>query len=276
MPRAARTTANPSRPVDTALGASAVGACMYIVFRLVSPSVASPEPEPPPPLPTAQLCRRAVARRAVAPWAPKWAREYENASRHRRYRPAGRHRLRRVFDLLPFGSEIQMLRLHISVLESVVDTFLVSEAPIWVGTLERKPLYLTQALPSFAPSLQQRVLVRVVDLVAATGDPNACGSVSMGSRRRGGVRPGRKLAACLERWQRLETLRMLVQVGVLAQQSSPGERKHRVAGRTAWCLPSRQGIRTTTPNWSPHGHVRWLSRAPLRERSTPHLEMWRS
>ena len=62
----------------------------------------------------------------------------------RRARPA------RIYDIVPFGLELDMLELRLTALQGVVDRFVVAEASRGFGGM-RKPLYLQRNWSRFAP-----------------------------------------------------------------------------------------------------------------------------
>lgn len=56
----------------------------------------------------------------------------------------------RIYEVMPFGYELDMLELRLTELHDVVDRFIVAEAPRGFGGI-RKPLYLQRNWPRFAP-----------------------------------------------------------------------------------------------------------------------------
>jgi hypothetical protein len=75
---------------------------------------------------------------------PELSREADAFGWKRRERPA------RVYDVVPFGFELDMLELRLAELDDVVDRFVVAEASRGYGGM-RKPLYLQRNWSRFAP-----------------------------------------------------------------------------------------------------------------------------
>ena len=109
------------------------------------------------------------------------------------------HVRRRVWDLTPFGYELDMLLLRFCTLAPVVDFFLVTEATTTHTNNVRKPLVLSDAIAneSIPTDLRRKVSVRVVDF--AVERERFC-PVGM---------PG-KTFRCLEALQRFVLLEMLL------------------------------------------------------------------
>ena len=97
----------------------------------------------------------------------------------------------RVWSMITFGFELQMLLLHMRTLADVVDGFIVSESLHSFQTRHKKPLVLTEALRngSIPAALAGKTSVRVISLAEIEAK---CGG------------RGRHLAACFEARQRLE------------------------------------------------------------------------
>ena len=91
---------------------------------------------------------------------------------------------RRIFDLILFGHEMDMLRLHMRTLEQVVDAFLVAEASTCFQTATKKRPLLSDALASGAwpTALAAKTVVKVVTLAdgLAAGCRDLHGGGSLG------------------------------------------------------------------------------------------------
>ena len=77
-------------------------------------------------------------------------------------------KLRRIWDCIPFGFELDMLWLHLQTLGEVVDRFVIAESNTTHSARSAKPLVLTSLLangsvPKALQSLATKMTVRVVD-----------------------------------------------------------------------------------------------------------------
>lgn len=72
---------------------------------------------------------------------------------------------RRVWNCIPFGYELPMLLLHMRTVQSVVDSFLITESTTTHTTTSTKPLVLRDALRngSVPTGLSRMISVRTVD-----------------------------------------------------------------------------------------------------------------
>ena len=115
--------------------------------------------------------------------------------------PTRKNQRRRVWDLVTFGHDLQMLEFHMRQLESAVDGFLVSESTVCFQMRKTKPALLRDAIVagSFPSSLVNMTRVSVVTAVTAKA---VCGT---GQERRFSNR-------CLQQLQRFRGLEMLLEV----------------------------------------------------------------
>eukprot|EP00966_Prymnesium_polylepis_P216622 5014759-Prymnesium_polylepis.1 len=103
---------------------------------------------------------------------------------------------RRVWSLIPFGQELDMLMLHMHTIEPEVHGFLVTESSRVHASHTRKPLLLTEALARgrVPPELAAKLSVEAVEFDRAAQD-KYCGRASH--------------VQCMEQLQRFRLLRML-------------------------------------------------------------------
>jgi hypothetical protein len=109
---------------------------------------------------------------------------------------------RRVWDMIVFGFELDMLRLHMLTLDASVDGFLVSEATVCFQTRTTKPALLTEAIAAgtLPAALARKAAVKVVTReVGAASCPDMVG--------RG--RSHRYSPRCFQAVQRYATLELL-------------------------------------------------------------------
>lgn len=108
---------------------------------------------------------------------------------------------RKVWLMILFGEDLDMLRLHLDTLHHVVDRFLITESRDTFTRHAKKAAVLSDALASNAlpPYLASKLTVRIVDLQRAA-------SIGHCSRREVGY----SMTFCVEQWQRYQLFEMLV------------------------------------------------------------------
>ena len=116
---------------------------------------------------------------------------------------------RSVWDLIVFGFELEMLKLHMRVLHPVVAGFLVTEASIRFQTAKSKPTLLSDGLSAgtLPPYMREKTAVRV--LGSDVAESRCKGRVLIGGSQ-GGVRK-RYSGRCFQQQQRLATLEMFLE-----------------------------------------------------------------
>lgn len=159
-----------------------------------------------PSLQMAQPCEY-LRHRIRAPLIKSKAEQYLNGTRHWRslIHGNGTERplvQRRLWLMIPFGADWEMLLLHMVTLSNVTDGFIVSEARR-AFMLKRKPAMLSEALQggTLSQDLAAKTHAVVVDLQAAANYGHC-------SRRAA----GRQFTRCLEDWQRYSLLRKLFEL----------------------------------------------------------------
>jgi hypothetical protein len=85
---------------------------------------------------------------------------------------------RRVWDLIAFGFEVDMLTLHMRVLQDVVAGFIITESDVAFQTQHSKPLVLTESLQQgrIAPSLARMITLRPMLRAEAVAEMNRIGN----------------------------------------------------------------------------------------------------
>ena len=133
-------------------------------------------------------------RRAGAALTAAWG-----ASLHH-WTPEPQTHRRKVWMMIPFGSDLQMLALHLETLASAVDGFLITESNTSFTRSTGKPLVATEALRPGGRLYAMRSMVHIgiVNLNEAATRGH-CSHRQVGYAR----------TSCVESWQRYQLLRLL-------------------------------------------------------------------
>ena len=135
------------------------------------------------------------------PVRPSAAASFRNLTRRFAAEPPP-SRPRRVWELIPFGFELQMLSLHLRTLRGVVDAFFIAESNIThQGAFKHPMLSLALRRGDFPPLLAEKIHLEVVGLLANGSHPH-CGPVPNGYSY--------KFVECLDEFQRYVPLRMVL------------------------------------------------------------------
>ena len=69
---------------------------------------------------------------------------------------------RRIWSLIVFGFELNMLKLHMKTIDPYVHEFIVAESTLRFQTNKRKPALLSQNIQEFSPSIQRKTSISVI------------------------------------------------------------------------------------------------------------------